>query len=130
MGIRFEKKTKLNWVKQMEEFLRLRLENPQEDIDKEELEEAYQVFLNTDREFFRQNNHEVLEVFLKGLSEEQLQPLSSLLFFDGRVNGDSLLLENARYVLESHMRITSSMSFEDYQRLSDISTELQRIGSL
>lgn len=132
MGIRFEKKTKLNWVKQMEEFLRLLLEGTNQEkqlIDIDTLENAYRDFFNRERSFFQEHNPSDLDALVDELDSEQVQPLAELLLQDGLIHTDSSLLTNARHVLERNMRETGSMSLTDYENLSIISNALKSADS-
>lgn len=128
MGIRFEKKTKLNWIRQMEEFLRLLLEGTCEDnppLDKETIDSAYRDFFNRDRSFFQQHQLAELNALVEELAPEQVRPLAVLLLQDGLMHKDPSLLTNARHILERHMRMTGSMTLEDYGNLSIISNALK-----
>ena len=129
MGIRFENKTKLNWVKEVEQFLRLFLARNLEETPEltESLETAYRDFFNRDRSFFQKHNPADLNTVIDELASEQVRPLADLLLQDGLVHKDASLLTNARHVLERNMRTTGSMSLQDYEKLSIISNALQRI---
>ncbi|MGO1520783.1 MAG: hypothetical protein ACTHZ1_12555 [Sphingobacterium sp.] len=128
MGIRFENKTKLNWVKEVEQFLRLLLEgnvDGKREKSTESLETAYRDFFNRERSFFQKHNPADLDAFIDELDSEQVPPLAELLLQDGLIHGDSSLLTNARYVLERNMRTTGAMSLQDYEKLSIISNALK-----
>lgn len=127
MGIRFENKTKLNWVKEVEQFLRLLLEGNHDETHEitESFETAYRDFFNRERSFFRKHNPTDLDTFIDELASEQVRPLADLLLQDGLAHADASLLTNARHVLERNMRTTGSMSLQDYEKLSIISNALK-----
>lgn len=128
MGIRFENKTKLDWIRQMEEFLRLVIESKEEQkepMKMNEMEQAYQQFFNRERSFFQRHQLSEIERLLHELDPEQIPLLANLLIQDGLMHQDSSLLANARHVIESNMRSTGAMTLADYEHLSLISNALK-----
>lgn len=128
MGIRFEKKTKLDWIRQMEEFLRLVIEGNEEQeepMEMSEMELAYRQFFNRDRSFFQQHQLSEIEGLLHELDPEQIPLLADLLIQDGLMHKDQSLLANARHVIECNMHATGAMTLADYEHLSLISNALK-----
>lgn len=123
MGIRYEKDTILNWINEMGKFLRLlvdKWEGIDNAIEQQEIEAGYREFFQKDKAFFVDAKDVDLEVYLGPLEPEQIRPLAQFLMYDGLLNQDKNLLQKAKFLFESQMRITGSFSFEDYGFLAQI----------
>lgn len=131
MGIRYEKDTILNWINEMGKFLRLLVDKRagMEDVEVSEfaLAEAYPDFFGKDRNYFQEATAAELLAFVASLDSAQVRPLALLMMHDGFLNQDKTTLTQAKFLLEEHMKMTASFSFEDYAHLADMDKQLRQL---
>lgn len=127
MGIRFEKDTILNWINEMGKYLRLVVDK-YEAFDKEnetmDLNQGYADFFKIERKFLLEGNQSDIENFISSLEPEQVRPLAQLIMYDGLINQNKDLLQNAKFIFEWNMKKTGAYSFEDFDYLSKIDRNL------
>ncbi|OYD41652.1 hypothetical protein [Sphingobacterium cellulitidis] len=127
MGIRFEKDTILNWINEMGKYLRLVVDK-YEAFDKEnetmDLNQGYTDFFKIERKFLLEGNQSDIENFISSLEPEQVRPLAQLIMYDGLINQNKDLLQNAKFIFEWNMKKTGAYSFEDFDYLSKIDRNL------
>ena len=127
MGIRFEKDTILNWINEMGKYLRLVVDK-YEAFDKEnetmDLNQGYTDFFKIERKFLLEGNQSDIENFISSLEPEQVRPLAQLIMYDGLINQNKDLLQNAKFIFEWNMKKTGTYSFEDFDYLSKIDRNL------
>lgn len=127
MGIRFEKDTILNWINEMGKYLRLVVDK-YEAFDKEnetmDLNQGYIDFFKIERKFLLEGNQSDIENFISSLEPEQVRPLAQLIMYDGLINQNKDLLQNAKFIFEWNMKKTGTYSFEDFDYLSKIDRNL------
>ncbi|MGB7528632.1 hypothetical protein [Sphingobacterium cellulitidis] len=127
MGIRFEKDTILNWINEMGKYLRLVVDK-YEAFDKAnetmDLNQGYTDFFKTERKFLLEGNQSDIENFISSLEPEQVRPLAQLIMYDGLINQNKDLLQNAKFIFEWNMKKTGAYSFEDFDYLSKIDRNL------
>lgn len=86
---------------------------------------GYEDFFDKERTYFVNLTADDLISYCAGLEKEQIRPLAQLLMYDGLLNSDNGLLQNAKTLFEHHMQQTGSFSFEDYGFLNEIKKHIR-----
>lgn len=111
----------------MGKYLRLVVDK-YEAFDKEnetmDLNQGYTDFFKIERKFLLEGNQSDIENFISSLEPEQVRPLAQLIMYDGLINQNKDLLQNAKFIFEWNMKKTGAYSFEDFDYLSKIDRNL------